>query len=324
MRPLKLLEPLYHLISEARNFAYDLKWVKQVKLSVPVVSVGNLSFGGVGKTPCIAMLAEDFSPFMKVAIVSRSYGAPLTQPTRVNLHEPKAPAKFGDEPCLLQHILPQCEVWAGPNKAETATAAAVRAGLILVDDGFSHRRLFRNFDLVLVDATQAFDTYLREPKSNLRRADAVMITKGNLVAKGRTEQIAVEIEKIAPALRGSIFHSGVETVLSFPKTEPVFLFCGIGNPQSLVLDLEKNGYSVAGKMIFPDHHGYTGDDQKRIFAKYSDLKNEMRGLKLVTTEKDFVKLTDSDVLKHAVATKHRMVMEPKLKEVLIGKIRKSF
>jgi len=321
---LKITEQIYHFLSGSKNLLYDYNLLKPVVLPVPVVSVGNLSFGGVGKTPCIILLAQHLSQGKKVVVVTKSYKTPLKEPRKVNLSLGNAAEIFGDEACLIQTRLPQVEVWSGPDKTGTATAAmASRPDVILVDDGFSHRKLKRNFDLVLLDATVGFETYMREAEDNLKRASSVLITKANIAKPGQIESITKHVMQVAPKLRNEIYISTVHTTLKSDKADPLFVFCGLGRPESFLQDLRRQGYNVLFKEIFPDHHKYTAKEQSRIFAKYLDLKNENRNLQLITTQKDFVKLKNSDLLKNCQVAGHEMLMDSETEEVLIDKIRDS-
>jgi tetraacyldisaccharide-1-P 4'-kinase len=150
------------------------------------------------------------------------------------------------------------------------------------------------------------------------------VTKVNIATSVQVDKILAEIHKLAPHLTGSIFVSSVRTSLKIEKTDPLFVFCGLGRPESFLGDLKKQGYKIAAQELFADHHIYSEKDQSRIFAKFLDLKNERRNLKLVTTQKDFVKLSNSDLLKNVQVAGHEMVMDTELEEVLIEKIRKSF
>lgn len=296
------------------------------RLQVPVISVGNLSFGGVGKTPCIVLLADEFQKNNhRVNVVCKSYKAELKAPQKVDLRTPNAVRLYGDEACLLKSKLAFCQVWSGPQKLETAKASlADFPSLILVDDGFSHRRLYRNFDLVLIDAGVGFDTYLRESQYNLKRAGAVLITKVNMAQKVSVDKIKEKIIQLAPELKESIFTSSVQTQVAVDKANPILVVCGLARPEAFIQDLQQQGFNVIEKIIFPDHHTYTDLDQKKIFAKYLDLKNMNRGLKIVSTEKDAVKFTNKDLKDHAVIADHKVLMDDQQKEALIEKIRKSF
>lgn len=324
MKWLKVFEKIYHFVSGSKNVLYENQVLQIAKLNVPVVSIGNLSFGGVGKTPCIIMLANEFQQTHRVNVVCRSYKADLKTPQKVDLNQPDASRTYGDEACMLQSKLPFCKVWSGPQKLDTARASLVdNPTLILVDDGFSHRKLARNFDLVLIDATVGFDTYLRESKHNLARASAVLITKINMTQKVSVEKIEEKIIQLAPNLKNNIYSSSVRTTVAIDKSNPVVVFCALARPEAFVQDLEQQGYTVIEKLIYPDHHAYTDLEQKKIFAKYLDLKNVNRGLKIVTTEKDAIKLTHSELKSNMIVADHKMHLEELVKEALIEKIRKS-
>ena len=324
MKWLKIFEKIYHFVSGSKNVLYEKQVLQSAKLSVPVVSIGNLSFGGVGKTPCIVMLANEFKQTHQINVVCRSYKADLKTAKKVDLSQANASRTYGDEACMLQTKLPFCNVWSGPQKLDTAKASLVdKPTLILVDDGFSHRKLSRNFDLVLIDATVGFDTYLRESQHNLTRASAVLITKVNIAQKVSVDKIQEKILQLAPNLKNQIFTSSVKTVIAVDKANPIVVFCALARPETFVQDLEQQGFQILEKIIFPDHHTYTDLDQKKIFAKYLDLKNANRGLKIVTTEKDAIKLTHADLKSSAVVAEHSMYLEELVKEVLIEKIRKA-
>lgn len=324
MKTLWPAEKIYHIFVTTKNFLYDRKFIRPVQIKFPVVSVGNISFGGAGKTPFIIFLAQELAIDSKVNIVTRSYKSSLREPRTVNLHEENAAAIYGDEACLIQQKLPGCSVWSGPNKASTAAACTIsQPNVILVDDGFSHRKLQRNFDLVLIDATVGIDDYLREPSRNLKRAQAVVITKTNLVGPLVANQLEKKILQLVPSLAGHIFTSDVKTRLAAKKSEPLFVFCGLGKPETFVLDLQQQGFTVVQQIFYPDHFRYSVADQQKLFDLYSNLKSSQPELKLVTTEKDFVKITLPSLQKILVVTEHRITMAAGQKEVLLEKIRQA-
>lgn len=324
MKTLWPAEQVYHFFVTTKNFLYDRKLLRPVLIKFPVVSVGNISFGGSGKTPFIIFLAQELAAEGKVNIVTRSYKGSLKSPSTVNLQEAGATAVYGDEACLIQKMLPGCSVWSGPNKASTAAACTInQPNVILVDDGFSHRKLQRSFDLVLIDATVGLDDYLREPSRNLKRAQAVVITKTNLVEAQAVNVLEKRILALAANLAGHIFTSEVNTGLAVKVSEPLYVFCGLGKPETFVLDLRKQGYTISEKTFFPDHYRYSLADQQKIFDHYSKIKRSQNGLRLVTTEKDFIKIT-LPALKDIIAvTEHRITMAAGHKEVLLEKIRQA-
>lgn len=299
-----------------------MRILSTVQLKIPVVSVGNLSFGGTGKTPCIIFLAEELSKTYKINIITKSYKASLTEPMRVNLECNNAVQIFGDESCLIQAKVANCAVWTGPDKASTAIASMIsQPELILLDDGFSHSKLKRNFDLVLLDATQGFNSYLREPLASLKRAQAVLITKANLASEMQIEKIKRNIIFAAPRLEGSIFFAFVKTELSLGKSSPLFIFCALGRPETFALDLTRQGYKIIHRKYYADHFLYSPAEQKNLYQEYLKLQQQHKDIKLVTTEKDFVKLSDENIRAHSTVAQHRIELDTDQKEALLEKIR---
>lgn len=282
-----------------RNRLYD-QLGPQHRASVPVVSVGNLTVGGTGKTPVVAWLARWLlSEGLRPAVVSRGYGGRAGKgPLLVSAG--KGPGfdwtACGDEPFLLARALPGTIVIVGSDRFAGARAAReAGADVVILDDGFQHRRLGREFDLVLLDATSPFGNYhllpagtLREPVSGLRRASAVLITRAR-----RAESLVV-IEKVvrrynptAPILRAGTRRVGFFDVEGRPVPRPgrAVAFCGIGNPGAFAGDLETEGIEVVALRLFPDHHAYG-------LAEWRDLASLAREHEamLLTTEKDLVRL----------------------------------
>ncbi|AGH95137.1 tetraacyldisaccharide 4'-kinase [Pseudobdellovibrio exovorus] len=325
MKVLKPLEKIYHFVTGVKNLLYETNVVQQTKLNSKVLSVGNLSFGGVGKTPCVIYLGEIFQNEMKTVIVCKSYKASIKQAARVDLSVPQAAHIYGDEACLIQSQLQTCEVWSGPIKLETAQASLNSAPqLIIVDDGFSHRQLARDFDLVLVDASKGLaGDYFRESWSNLKRAHAVILTKTNLSDTNKVKDLKNKMETDFPHLSGKIFSSSVQIELSVEIQKPLFVFCALAKPDDFVLQLREMGYNVVQTQFFPDHHMYSAADEKEVLDVYRGLQNQYSDLCLVTTEKDAIKLSPS--LKSTVRTpKHFMTMQPEERKVLVEEIRKTF
>jgi tetraacyldisaccharide 4'-kinase len=325
MTSFKPIEKIYHLLVASKNYMYERKFFKVKKLSVPVISVGNLSFGGVGKTPCIIFLAEELSKTKKVNIVTKSYKASLKEPAPVNLDIDRAAALYGDEACLIQARLPQCRVWSGPIKYQTALASLIeRPDVVLLDDGFSHRKLHRNFDLILIDATLGFEDYQREPISSLVRSSAVIITKVNLSDEQSVNKIKECVSIYLPQLKNKTYLARAKTVLNFSKENLVWVFCGLAHPQSLIDDLKIQGYQIAHQQFYPDHYAYSEAEQLRILTNFRRALKSNDKLKLVCTQKDFVKLTNEELKTYVNLTEHSFEMPTDQKEDLLAKIRKSF
>jgi len=255
---------------------------------VPVISVGNITTGGTGKTPLVAWLAKYISSKKNCTILTRGY---------------KAARDWVDEPALLAHSAPDTPVVVNPNRVAGARDAIKNgAEVLILDDAFQHRRLARDLDIVTIDATRPFGYdrilpagLLREPLGCLKRADAVIITRVDQVDKNRIEEIQRTIKAINPLLViATAFHKPLcirdgQDVESQPvqlKDKKVFTFCGIGNPDAFFNTVKSVGAAIAGSMIFDDHYHYTKADIDRIAAGAKASKADL----VLTTEKDFSKI----------------------------------
>jgi tetraacyldisaccharide 4'-kinase len=268
--------------------------------SIPVISIGNLAVGGTGKTPLVAWIARRLGANGVVpAVVSRGYGGTAGPgPVVVSTGEgPRVPARIcGDEPHLLARTLPGTIVVVGADRVEGARAAAAAgAGVILLDDGFQHRRLARDLDIVLLDGRLPFDGgrllpagRLREPPSSLKRASLVVLTR----LGERDDPSATETAVRAAEFRGPIVRAGHRGAGFFgvsgearPAPASALAFCGIGDPGLFRADLEAAGVRVLGFRVYGDHHDYS-------VAAWDALRDEATraGISLVTTEKDLSRL----------------------------------
>ncbi|HWX53946.1 MAG TPA: tetraacyldisaccharide 4'-kinase [Verrucomicrobiae bacterium] len=258
----------------ARNKLYDRKFFQVRKLSRPVVSVGNLSVGGSGKTPFVialgGLLKERGIPF---DVLSRGYGR---QSSEVLVVDPEgAPGKFGDEPLLIARKL-QVPVIVGADRYQAGLLAEQKfpSKLHLLDDGFQHRRLHRDFDIVLLQAHDLDDTVLpvgrlREPLSALRRADAVVLPPN-----------------IAPPAHVRLVWRARRNVSFVTPMKRVVAFCGLARPEQFFSALKQLGMDVADTVAFPDHHRYQQRDIDRLIQRKA--RATARGF--ITTDKDAVNL----------------------------------
>jgi len=274
---LNLLSQIYGLAAGVRNALYDRQMLPTRRLEGQVISVGNLSVGGSGKTPFVILLGELLKargiPF---DILSRGYGR---QTRGVLLVDPGGSSRdFGDEPLLIARRL-DIPVILGEDRYQAGIFAEQKFGprLHLLDDAFQHRALGRDFDIVLVTADDARDHLLpagrlREPLTALNRADAVVLTAG-----AAPDLLCVD-GKLVWRVRRGISPENVP-----PK--PV-AFCGIARPQNFVLQLRKAGIEPAAEAIYRDHHAYTENDIRELLA----LKKQSEAGGFVTTEKDAVNL----------------------------------
>ena len=260
-----------------RNALYDRGFLRARRLDGPVVSVGNLSAGGSGKTPFVMLLGELLKAHgVKFDVLSRGYGRASKG---VRLVDPAGlPQEFGDEPLLIARKL-QAPVIVGENRYDAGRFAESRFGpqLHLLDDGFQHRGLARDFDIVLVTPQDASDRLLpagrlREPLRCLRRADAVVLASGAVAGNFPTEG------KLVWRLRRGIVPANV-------PSRPV-VFCGIARPEQFVLQLRAGGVEPAAQAFYRDHHAYGEKDIRELV----ELKQKSEADGFVTTEKDAVNL----------------------------------
>jgi tetraacyldisaccharide 4'-kinase len=280
----------YGLAVRLRNLAYTRGWRKVERVLVPVVSVGNLTAGGTGKTPCVEYVARYYRRReLAVAILSRGYGSA---------------GGPNDEALLLEENLPDVPHLQGPDRVALARTAVeeLESEVLLLDDGFQHRRLARDLDLVLVDATNPWGHgllprgLLREPASGLRRGHAVVLTRSDQVEPAQCERLRQRLARLAPGLPVvEATHQPVELInaegsvegLALLREHPVGAFCGIGNPAAFQRTLADLGARLSAFRTFPDHHGYTRADVDALRAWAEGLPPEAV---VVTTQKDLVKL----------------------------------
>jgi tetraacyldisaccharide 4'-kinase len=292
------LTPVYRLGVGARNRRFDRAEKEQDqavvrRAAVPVVSIGNLTTGGTGKTPLVVFVARMLrNRGQRVALVSRGYGVDLKTASR------------NDEAMELEHRLPDVPHLQDPDRFQMAKIAVqeLEAQVIVLDDGFQHRQLHRDIDIVTIDATNPFGYgrllprgLLREPIRNIARADFVVITRANLVAASQLDQI---LKRLEPHVRRDqilvssmkLTHatqaSGNEVPLDELAAASTFLFSGIGNPQGFEVALEKEGFQILGHEVFADHHAFDRGDIKQIGQRAKDLGAQQ----IVCTHKDLVKV----------------------------------
>ena len=297
MRP---LSALYDRILEARAERYATGRSRSARLSRPVVSVGNLTVGGTGKTPFVLHLAERFlSEGRRPAILSRGYGRRSRDVVVVSRGDGAlvGPDEGGDEPVLLAHRLPGAIVVVAPRREDAARAAeAFAPDVFLLDDGFQHLCVRRDLDLLLLDAADPFGGgkyppfgRLREPLSALRRADGFVFTRGLPGHPTPAELSTVAGEnRAAPVFTARIFPEGLTGPSGAPAAKPErsLAVCGIATPASFFASLAAIGIEPAERLVFPDHRRYGDRDVRRIAA----AARQTSSAAVVTTEKDAVKL----------------------------------
>lgn len=257
-----------------RNSLYDRKVFKVHKLARPVVSIGNISVGGTGKTPLVIALGELLKQCgIAFDILSRGY---RRNSNAIAVVDPDgSPAQFGDEPLLMARKL-QVPVIVGADRYQAGLLAERQFStkLHLLDDGFQHRRLHRDFDIVLLPATDYAGTLLpvgrlREPASALKRADALVLFD------------PVDL----PPNNKLVWHARRRLEISHPAGRNI-AFCGIGRPQQFFDGLKAAHAEFADKVIFTDHHHYAQNDIDHLLQ----IKKQAGAEGFITTEKDLINL----------------------------------
>jgi tetraacyldisaccharide 4'-kinase len=287
---LRVAEVPYTLAVRWRNYGYD-RQVGVERASVPVVSVGNLTLGGTGKTPLVAWIARWLrARGVRVTLISRGYGA--EQGAR------------NDEALELEQKLPDVPHLQNPDRVAAANTAVeeFECQLILLDDGFQHRRLGRDLDIVLLDALEPFGFdhvfprgMLREPVTSLARADAIALSRADMVTPAVREQLRTTAARHNPQAAWIEMRHAPERLISADgQTTPftalagqrIAPFCGIGNPTGFRHTLKQCGLGAENLREFRDHHAYTQDDVTSL----GQWAREQNATALVCTQKDLVKL----------------------------------
>jgi tetraacyldisaccharide 4'-kinase len=306
-------EALFRLAVAARREAYDRGLVHVARAGVPVVSVGNLAVGGAGKTPATAAIATRLlARRRRVAILSRGYGATRTDLRVVSDGERilLGADQGGDEPVLLARRLPGVSVLCGPRRAELARHAvdALGADVLLLDDGFQHRALARDLDVVLLDAADPFGNGRllpagpnREPVAALRRAGLAWLSRVDQAAASGGPEALERLRALARDATGAppvesrhapddLLDGTLERSLGLAtlRGRRVLLLSGLARPVSFRRTVEGLGAEVGAELRHPDHHRFTDADLDEAFRAA-----ERSGCALVvTTEKDAVRLPE--------------------------------
>lgn len=275
-------------------FCYRVGWLKKHRLPRPVISIGNLTWGGVGKTPFVLWLAKELkAKNLKPVILTRGYMVK----TENNNHP-------SDEAKMIEEVLRDVPVVVGKNRIAGAHEFLKNneVDVFILDDGFQHWGLARDLDVVLIDATNPFGNgqliprgILREPVESLKRTDIVCLTKTDL-AKDKIVFLKNSLKKISSKLSiGETVHKGerLKDIFSSAIYEPSILnnrkiayLCGIGDPSSFESILEKLGAQIAKKFLFMDHHIYAREEVGKVVEEC--LKENIQTI--VTTDKDAVKI----------------------------------
>ncbi len=300
MKPFLLVFSLLHRSGcRTKNWLYKLQVFKPKRAPLPVISVGNITFGGSGKTPLVLhLLTFLINKGYKPALITRGYRGKWEKSGGI-LSDGKSVLgtwqDSGDEAFMVASDIPQAGVFIGKNRLFSCqNAKASGFELTVLDDGFQHRRLHRNLDIVLYDSREKVS--LREPVSSLGRAEII------LMERGHHDQEKERIKKSFP--QSAIFEYSVEGK-GFFKAEKkegesgeefqgkrIIAFCGIARPGRFLALLHKEGISPVDFLTFSDHYSYPPHSLEKISKKFKKLRADA----LITTEKDMVKIDQSDAL----------------------------
>lgn len=291
------LSIIFKFITDLRNKLYDCNFLKSEKINVPVISVGNLSTGGTGKTPMVDFIINNLKKDYNISVLSRGYYR--KSKGFIEIKNSDNPSQVGDEPFLLKSNHLEVPVFACEDRVEGAKKiiSENNTNLILLDDAFQHRKISRNLDIVLTDYNNLFyKDYLlpygnlRESRKNINRADIIVVTKcPQDLNKADIDKIKNQIN---PKKTQSLFFSQIEySDILFGLKEVFFksiinskltLVTGIANSQPLKEYL-KNNNVIFNHFEYPDHYDYSRKDVNKILYK---SKNNI----ILTTKKDYFKL----------------------------------
>ncbi|MCX5853081.1 MAG: tetraacyldisaccharide 4'-kinase [Deltaproteobacteria bacterium] len=339
---LRFLSFLYRSTVGLRNRLYDLGIIKQERLPCKVISIGNITVGGTGKTPMVIMLAN----FLKEkgyrpAVLSRGYGGKAKSPVNIvsdGAHTLMGHVEAGDEPVLIAKSTEGIPVLTGPKRTLTGRIAIENLGadILILDDAFQHRRIFRDVDIVLLNRGKPFGNGfllpggpLREPPEALKRADFIIWKDSSL--DGRYPKFQEQgIDKFLPVLSGYLKpkavvrgNAGEVVPVEYIKGKKICAFAGIGSPETLAETIESIGGVVVSSLPFPDHCRYTSTNISDIQKKASATGAEI----IMTTEKDGIRLTDfPDFLKDIFVLRVEMEMLPSrdaFEEMMLEELKKA-
>ena len=312
---LHLLSWPFKILVACRNWAFDHGWLRRYFPPVPVViSVGNIVAGGTGKTPVTLMIAEEFYKDFRIAVLSRGYcsqAEKLSTPVVMSKGGgPMHPASFcGDEPFLLAKHLPKAYIFVGKDRHKASyMAAKAGAQLILLDDGMQHRRLARDFEVVVMDFCDPFGKgyflprgFLREGLNSLSRADLIILNHVDDQQKYQTLTAQISHYSSAPIIGTKM---EIDCVIDWSgrfidsiEGKKVGIFCGIANPEYFYQTVSSLGAHIVSSTSVGDHRHFNLEDLERFARSCKEQGAEL----LLCTEKDVVKLLDTSHLSLPVA-----------------------
>ena len=290
----------YSLIVLLRNLLYSKKLLKVHKVDAAVFCIGNITVGGTGKTPLVVWLCKLIAQQYKYAILTRGY---------------KANQNNIDEPAMLAENCPEAEVIVNPDRVAGAIEAIEKyaADVLVMDDGFQHRRLVRDLDIIAIDATQPFGFgkllpagLLREPVSSLKRAGVAVFTRCDQVTDTQISELEQILQTTNPGMViAKTIHAPTyaksrdnkKIAIEQLKGKKVFAFCGIGNPDAFLNTIKDLGSELAGSTVYDDHYHYTD----ACLAEISEHAKKIGADLILTTQKDWTKVISILELQNSVS-----------------------
>jgi len=309
----------YGVIIRTRNSLYEKKFFKSVSLKVPVISIGNITVGGTGKTPLVALVAEILAENgEKVCILTRGYGRANPR-KRILVSDGKNilvnALEAGDEPFeLAKKLFTKAIIVADRNRVAAGQWARAKFNvtIFVLDDAFQHLRVKRDLNIVTVDATNPFGNgkllpsgTLREPLENLKRADAIVLTRANLVEENYIANLKLQISKTNAHCKIFVTENKTARFIDLKEfhgqthsshrqacdnrqliTDNCLAFCALGNPHNFFEQLRSEKFILVAEQVFSDHHFYSQADICKLEAEARRKSAKF----LLTTAKDAVKL----------------------------------
>jgi len=297
------LSAIYRVATGTRNSLYRRGAFNSHDVGVPVISVGNITTGGTGKTPLVEWIAKQLAQTgRRVCVLTRGYGRKTTG--RVVVSDGNAVLASvddaGDEAFLLaEHLRGEASVICDANRVAAAGWAIenLKPDVFVLDDGFQHQRIARNLNILAIDATNPWGNghllpagILREPRASLQRADCILITRSD--QSDRVAELQSEIEATrddVPVFLSKMTLTNLRSLgheRNAKPRSPLTAFCGIANPESFFTMLRDTGHDLADVRTFRDHHNYTQHEIDRLLAN----ARRHGAQALVTTAKDAVKV----------------------------------
>jgi tetraacyldisaccharide 4'-kinase len=296
-------------VYRVRRSFYEYGFLHKRSFKVPIISVGNISFGGTGKTPTIIWLAEwMIEKGLTPVVLTRGYKGRLEHSSGLLKSGQKFrlnPFDYGDEPLMISNKMSKGAVIVGKDRANNLLKyfPEVRPDVVLLDDGFQHLQIYRSFNIVLFDATMPLNLYkvaplgyLREGLSSLKDADAIIISRADMVTEEKKQKLIATISEH--------FHHGPP--IAFTKYQPLGVFdvhekyifsvhelkglrtiavTAIASPESFYKYLESFGVEIVQKVSFPDHYFFTPEDLNELL-----IKATQQSAVILCSEKDIVKM----------------------------------